>query len=146
MTTAYGVSMTKYRSGGGANVIDRGVVRGNVEYIIETYEASTLASGSTIAVGKPLNTGDIILGGDLYFDDLSSGTTTVSVGDVNTSALYLTLTDCASAAGHATFDKVDGIGYIVGTTANDEQILLTSAGGTAASGTIKVVVRVGRIG
>ena len=138
MADANGVKYTKVATGPTpANNLVRAELGEKVRCLVDTYEASALGSGSTIAMGKDLKAGDRIVGGYLAFDALG-GSSTLSLGDANTADLYISATSSASA-GNATTFNVDGIDYVIGTNDDDETILVTT-GGAAITGTLKMVL------
>lgn len=137
MSTVYGVTYTKVLAGGTANGINRALLGEKKRSLSDTYEASALEIASTINIGKGLKSGDMIVGGSIYFDALG-GSTTLIIGDSDDDNRYLTSTS-TSSAGVAHFNAVDGINYVIGTNAGDTLILVTTAG-AAMTGTIKVVV------
>jgi len=136
MSAVYGVNYTKVANGTPANGLDRAALGEKIRTLTDTYEASALADGSTITIGKALKAGDRIVGGAIYFDSL--GSATVSVGDSDSAARYLAATS-VSTAGTAAFAAVDGIDYVIGTNTGDTLILLTT-GSAAITGTIKIVL------
>lgn len=101
--------------------------------VVSTYEASSTASGDVIQMCK-VQSGVTVIDAFLVFDDLSAGTTTLAVGDGDSSARFIAATDAASAAGSARMTKFP---Y---TYTADDTIDVTIAGGTAATGTITLVV------
>ena len=108
--------------------------RGKVRAIYDTYEAASLATGSTIVIGKA-RAGEVFLGGKLVCDDLSSAGT-ISVGDADSAARFLAAT-VETTAGQATeMNAIGGLGYKF--TA-DTDILLTTAT-EEMTGTIKTVI------
>jgi len=136
MSEVKGVNYTKAEIGTSDYTLARGVF-GRLKQISDTYEASALADGSTIEVGKDLLDGDKIVDVILDFDALG-GSTTLAVGDSDDADRYITAED-TSSAGQETLDKIDGRGYVIGTADGDNTILITLAG-AAATGTIKITV------
>lgn len=137
MATVYGVNYTKYLTPTSSNITDPGELEGKVRVMTDTYEASALASGSTIHIGKPLPVGARILDVILAFDAL--GSATISVGDSSSTARYITATSVSSAGmvDMAEGDKVDGLLYEI--TSDTVDIILTTAS-AAITGTVKVIV------
>lgn len=121
------------------NKLARGLLDGKVRCHTELYEASALAAGSTIKIGKKLNKGDVIKSITLWHDAL--GSATISIGDAASAARYKAATS-VSSAGRIKSDedasKIDGINYVV-TGTNDDVILLTTAS-AAITGTIKAQI------
>ena len=137
MASVLGVNATKAADPSPSNILDPGTLGGKVRVLIDSYEAAALAAGSDITIGKALPSGAIIVGIAIATDALGAGVT-VEVGDANTSDLYLAATVCTSATSTNAI-ATDGLGYVVGTAADDDTILVTTGVG-AATGTIKVVV------
>ena len=109
---------------------------GNIRVQYDSYEASSLASGSDISVArlpKGAKVYDIIV----HFDGLG-GSSTISVGDADSAARYIAATSTASAGQMSMSQEgaIDGVGYEQ--TAETDIILTT--GGASISGTIKCVV------
>ena len=114
---------------------------GNVKVMVDTYEASALASGSIIEMGGDLPIGAIVLGGFLYYDALGASTT-LKVGDAESTARYLAALSTASAGQTAFNLASSGAEYEVDNTTPstpDTQVLV-ELGGAAATGTIVLVV------
>ncbi len=109
---------------------------GNIRVQYDSYEASSLASGSDISVArlpKGAKVYDIIV----HFDALGSSST-VSVGDADSAARYIAATSTASAGQMSMSQEgaIAGVGYEQ--TAETDIILTT--GGASITGTIKCVV------
>ena len=109
---------------------------GNIRVQYDSYEASSLASGSDISVArlpKGAKVYDIIV----HFDALG-GSSTVSVGDADSAARYIAATSTASAGQMSMSQEgaIAGVGYEQ--TAETDIILTT--GGASITGTIKCVV------
>ena len=83
-------------SGSSVDIVDPGVLGGKVRVLIDTYEAASLASGSSILVGKILQAGARIIDILLGFDALGASST-LAVGDQASSARYLDAADSSSA-------------------------------------------------
>lgn len=140
MSAVYGVNRTLGRASTPDAKIAPGKNQGKLVAYYETYEASALASGSTITCfGGSLPAGLVVLGVYLMTDALGTGTT-VSVGDANTAALYMAAQTCTSAISKGPESMtIDGCGYVIGTNSGDADILLTTAA-NSATGTIKLVL------
>ena len=76
--------------------IDRGEWSGKMRVKYDTYEASSLASGSDISIAR-LPKGAKVYDIVVHFDALG-GSTTISVGDSGAAARYIAATSTASAA------------------------------------------------
>ena len=112
---------------------------GRVKCSIDTYEASTLVSGSTIKMGGKITKGAIVLF-QLLATDALGGSTTMDVGDAEDTDRYHSGLDTSSAA-ITLIGLVDGVNYETDETDSDNldtQILLTT-GGASMSGTIKLI-------
>lgn len=145
MATVYGVNHTKYRDPKPANIVDGGVLGGNVKVMQDTYEAAAVALGSTIKMGKPLPKGARVLAIQLVTDNLGNNAT-LSVGDSDDIDRYYAATDHGAGAEKAAWCQViGGINYkILGTgvtdnLTDDTQILITT-GVAAITGTIQMNV------
>jgi len=137
MADVKGVNNTIADAPAPSSVLDGGQLGGNVKVMYDSYEADSLASGSTIEVGKELPAGARVLGINLYNDALGTGVT-LAVGDSDDADRYLAAASAASA-GKLEANLADGIGYAIGTNDGDNQVLITT-GGAAATGTIKAVI------
>ena len=137
----YGVSYTKYRTGPTeANISARGSVSGPLHFMRDTYEASALAAEQVIYMGHKLQAGDRIQGFMLFTDDLSAESATLDIGTLADDDEFASAIDVNAAAvsGNSAM-IVDGNDYVVGTTANDDIIMIT-VNTNAITGTIKLVV------
>lgn len=140
MAAVLGVNATKLATPIGANIIDQGINKAQLNVMTDSYEATALAATSTIAVGDKLPVGATIVDIIVQADDLGTSTGTLQVGDVGDDDRYI----AAYAAGSATAKslaingKIDGFCYQV-TGTNDDQIYIKTA--TAAiTGTIKIAI------
>ena len=129
MAAFKGVNKTKADSPSGANIVDPGVLGGNVKVMVDNYVAvGTEVAGDTIAMGKALPKGARIL--EIILHTAASGTgVTLDVGDAESHARYLSIIDCSSAAiARLEAAELAGRHYEVDmTTAStpDNQILIT---------------------
>ena len=141
----YGVNYTKYLTGPTeANIQPRGAVSGPLQFMRDTYEASALAATEVIYIGEKLRAGDRIQGFMLFTDDLGSSVT-LDIGTLADDDEFASAIDVNSAAVSGnTAMIVDGNDYVVGTTANDDIIMIT-VNTAAATGTIKLVVFYSRV-
>ena len=134
MSAVKGVNVTKYDAGAqGDYAINKGLVNANLEVWLDSYEASALASGSTIDVAH-LPDGAIVVDTEIAWDALGTSRT-LALGDSDDPDRYITAAD-ASSAGSARGARVDGKGYVIGTNDGDNVVQILTAGGTA-TGTIK---------
>ena len=116
--------------------IDSGEWSGKLRVQYDSYEASSLASGSDISVAR-LPKGAKVWEVIVHHDALGSGVT-LSVGDSGSATRYIGAT-AAATAGKLVMSEdgaIDGFGY---EQAAETDILITTGGGTA-SNTIKVAV------
>jgi hypothetical protein len=116
--------------------VDSSEWHGNLRVQHDSYEASSLASGSDITVArlpKGAKVYDIIV----HFDALG-GSSTVSVGDSADADRYIAATSTASAGQMSMSQEgaIAGFGYE--NTAETDVILTT--GGASITGTIKTAV------
>lgn len=137
MSEVFGVNQTKIDAGGVENQLEKGLRDGRLKVCYDEYEAAALATASTIEMCGELPEGAVIYDIILMNDALS--TVTIAVGDSHTAARYISATSMAAAA-RTNLNTIGGSGYTIGTTAGDNQLLLTTAGVSAATGTIKVAV------
>jgi len=109
---------------------------GRLRVQYDTYEASSLASGSDISVAR-LPAGAVVYDIIVHFDALG-GSSTISVGDSGAAARYIAATSTASAGQMAMSQEgaIDGVGY---ENTAETDVLLTT-GSAAISGTIKTAV------
>ena len=116
--------------------IDSGEWSGKMRVQYDTYEASSLASGSDISIAR-LPKGAKVYDIVVHFDALG-GSTTISVGDSGAAARYIAATSTSSAGQMSMSQEgaIDGVGY---ENTAETDVLLTTGGGSI-SGTIKVVV------
>ena len=110
--------------------IDSGEWSGKMRVQYDTYEASSLASGSDISVAR------LPKGAKVYFDAL--GSATISVGDSGAAARYIAATSVSSAGQMSMSQEgaIAGVGY---ENTAETDILLTT-GSASINGTIKCVV------
>ena len=135
MASVKGVNFTNITADPIVNA-DSGEWSGKLRVQYDTYEASSLASGSDISVArlpKGAKVYDIIV----HFDALG-GSSTISVGDADSAARYIAATSTASAGQMSMSQEgaIAGVGYEQ--TAETDIILTT--GGASITGTIKCVV------
>ena len=116
--------------------IDSGEWSGKMRVQYDTYEASSLASGSDISIAR-LPKGAKVYDIVVHFDALG-GSTTISVGDSGAAARYIAATSTSSAGQMSMSQEgaIDGVGY---ENTAETDVLLTTGGGSI-SGTIKCVV------
>ena len=121
----------------GKVALSQGVADASLHVITTTYEASAAASGTVINLFK-LQKNAVVQNFVVAHDDLGTSVT-LDIGDAGDADRYVDGLDVATAAGSATGILVDGLGYIIGTDAeNDDTLITATIGGAAATGTIKV--------
>ena len=115
--------------------IDSGEWSGKMRVQYDTYEASSLASGSDISVAR-LPKGAKVYDIVVHFDAL--GSATISVGDSGAAARYIAATSVSSAGQMSMSQEgaIAGVGY---ENTAETDVLLTTGGGSI-TGTIKCVV------
>ena len=133
MATVYGVNRTKALDPKSTNTIVGGLIGGKVRVMSDSYEASSLASGSVIEVGHTLPVGATVLRVEVACDAL--GSATIDVGDADDTNRYLSAQSVASAA-LLVNDETDGVGYTTDGT-DDTQIQITTAS-ASITGTLRV--------
>ena len=141
MATKYGVNKTKLLTPIGANTIDQGENKAQLNVMYDSYEAAAVASGDVIQVGDKIPVGSLVVDVVVFYDDLGTGVT-LDIGDLADDDRYVAAAAVAAGAGSISLQQdglIAGIGYKVGTATNDNQIALT-IGGSAATGTLKVMI------
>ena len=135
MASVKGVNFTNITADPIVNA-DSGEWSGKLRVQYDTYEASSLASGSDISVAR-LPKGAKVYDIVVHFDALG-GSTTISVGDSGAAARYIAATSTSSAGQMSMSQEgaIDGVGY---ENTAETDVLLTTGGGSI-TGTIKVVV------
>ena len=137
MATVYGTNATKIAAGGLANKIDNGNIDAKIKIFIDDYTFAASAAGTVVKVGPTLPAGAVIL--DVrVMNAASGGSVTFSVGDSDTAARYISAADGNSAAAVKVLTL--NMGYVIGTTTGDNQILITTAG-ASATGKFVIVVK-----
>ena len=134
MASVKGVNFTK-RTAEPVEKVIASQSHGRLRVQYDSYEASSLASGSDISVAK-LPAGAIVYDIVVHFDAL--GSATISVGDSADADRYITATSVSSAGQMAMSQEgaIDGFGY---ENTAETDILLTT-GSAAISGTVKCAV------
>lgn len=124
-----GVNYTLFAAG---TILDPGNWGSRVQMMYDTYEASSLGTGSTIKMGV-LPAGARILPQSMVMTDALGTGVTLAVGDGTTATKFMAATSFASA-GSVGFTAIDNLGVRL---AADTNIVITTGGG-AATGTIKL--------
>lgn len=133
MSAVYGDNYTKALAGVMHNLCGA-EYGGKVRAILETYEASALDSGSSIAVGKPPK-GWKYLGGWVIGDDLSSAGT-LALGISGATTKFMAATVFTTAGQQTAAFAIDSIGYeFDGSTP-----IIVTTGVEAITGTVKVIL------
>jgi hypothetical protein len=138
MATVYGVNRTLANTADSINRIGKGKSGAAVYVESDSYECSTTAAATVIALGNTLPVGAVIQMIQFSFDDLGTGNT-VDIGTLYNDDQFASAIDTATAAGASNTILVDGAQYVVGTAALDDQITLT-VNSAAATGTVKLSV------
>jgi hypothetical protein len=112
----------------------------NLKTYLDSYEAAALATGSTITMFTPKKGEKWAGTGQLAWDDLSdTDTVTLSVGIAGAVDKFLAATSAIAAADKADLDggagHVDALGYEFD---GETPVIITTAGVSAATGTIKL--------
>ena len=142
MSIVLGVNATLAATPTPANRLKPGEFDGRVKTFQDTYEASTLAIGSTIKMGPKLPKGAIVLDVELMADALGA-THTLAVGDAEDPDRYITATIMNTAQKILHTNAIGGKNYEVDKSDSaslDDQITILTAGNTI-TGTIKCTVR-----
>lgn len=147
MATVYGVNRTLANTPEGSNIMDSGVQKGKLRTIMDTYEASSSASGTIIEMGEELPKGARVIEVALMCDALG-GSVTLKVGDYEDDDRYIPVSGTWNVANQVSrITAIDGRQYKVDETytgktvgsGTDRQIIVT-IGGAAATNTIKLEV------
>ena len=116
------------------NVLSPGTLGGRVRVLTEQITLAAASIGDTVALGRTLQDGAIIVGITVQNAALGASTT-YRIGDSNDDDRYMT--DIASAAAATTRNiNIAGRNYKIGTNSGDGDLLYKLAGG-AASGLIQ---------
>lgn len=134
MASVKGVNFTK-RTAEPVEKVIASQSHGRLRVQYDSYEASSLASGSDISVAK-LPAGAIVYDIVVHFDAL--GSATIAVGDSADADRYITATSVSSAGQMSMSQEgaIDGFGY---ENTAETNILLTT-GSAAITGTVKCAV------
>jgi len=140
MGTVYGVNRTLKRTGT-VNTIDPQVQGQDIKWVYDSYEASSLADASIIELGGiDLPVGARIV--DWIIDhDALSGDITLEFGTKEDDNEFMTSAACTSADKKNFTD--DGVAASLGfeiLSGDGQTLIITTSGGTAATGTIKIAV------
>ena len=140
MATVKGVNRTVADQTSNLHTLAPGLFGGNVKVMVDTYELSSLASGSIIEMGGDLPIGARVLAVHLVFDGLG-GSVTMDVGDAEDANRYISA-EAVSSAGEKWGALADGVEYEIDetdTSNTDRQVLITT-GGATGTGTVKLKV------
>ena len=135
MASVKGVNFTNITADPVVNA-DSGEWSGKLRVQFDTFEASSLASGSDISVAR-LPSGAKVYDVAIHHDALGSGVT-LAVGDSEDADRYITATAAANAGVISMHNDgaIDGVGF----EQTAETDILVTTGGGSASGTIKCMV------
>ena len=141
--TFKGVNRTLKDTPNIANRMAQGLYDGRVKIMYDSYEADgSEVSTDIIEMGPKLPIGATII--DVILDtDALGGNATLTVGDYESAARYISATDHGAAALVTRMDSIGGRMYEIdettpGATSSDRQIIIT-VGVSAITGTIKLV-------
>jgi len=133
MATIKGVNQTLIDAGGVA-VISAGQLNGRVKVNMDSYSlASQTGATDVLRLFGTLPAGARVLG--IRLMQTGTQTSTISVGDLASAARYL----AAGATGIQTAQAslyIPCAQYTIGTSTNDNQIIITFAGAVGAAGTL----------
>lgn len=130
MADYYGANATKIEAGGLSNMLGAGN-DGAVEHVVlDSYTGVAADSGSTIQVGGTLPDGAIITD-IIVISEAQGNSQTIAIGDSDSGTRYLGATS-VNAAARLQMTSIGG--YVIGTNAGDNKILLT-VGGNALDAT-----------
>jgi len=133
------VNKTKIDAGGsGQNMLDMGQFAGVKKVVMDTYTLDGVEATSTIKIATPPK-GSKIIGCRIVTAALGSGVT-LALGDTvsGQSARYIAATSAAAIADIGSI-KVAAIGYVIGTTDGDEEMMIT-VGTATGTGAIAVII------
>jgi len=139
MSAVKGVNKTLIDAGGIASQLAKGLYDARVKCMIDTYEAAALATGSTISMCGKLPAGARIVEIALGLDATLNANNDFSVGDSASAARYGNVVG-SGAIINQRLETVDGMDYVVGTASGDNQVVISTTGLSAATGTIKLAV------
>ena len=139
MAALKGVYATKASDPTPSNITARGFLGGKVKVMYDEYNASTvtITSADTLAIGRKLNAGDIVLGAFLTTSKNVSSCDIV-LGDSDDVDRYGTVSINAAAATNLFLGAQAGLGYVVGSNDGDDEILLKMD--ETFNGVVKVAV------
>lgn len=132
MTTAYGANTTIARSPTPSTLMAGGKWRGKVRVMVDSYEAVSLAAGSTIYIAQ-LPAYSTVLGiSNVTCDALGSGHT-IAAGITGATSKFFAANEFNTAKERVWFDVVDGMHY---QPTSATWVILTTAS-AVVNGTIK---------
>lgn len=121
----------------GKIALSQGVADATLHCVVATYEASAAAANTVINLFK-LPKGVVIQNFVVSHDDLGTGVT-LDIGDEGDIDRYVDGMSVSTSAGSTLGILVDGLGYVIGTDAtNDDTLVTAKILGAAATGTLKV--------
>ena len=101
----------------------------------DSYEFSSTAADSTVALCGQLPANLMVTGINVVFDDMGTGVT-FDIGDSADADRYVDGLDVSTQAGDSQSLEITGMHYTIGTNSGDNQIVLKVLG-AAATGTLK---------
>ena len=134
-----GVNRTAWAAGGLANKLLSGLIDARAKIMLDSYTmTATEATGSTLKLCANIPNGANVVAIVLYAS-VAQSSLTVSVGDGASATRYATTnTGLQSAVPSITI--LPGLNYVVGTTTNDNYLLLTTGGATSTAGIIYAAI------
>lgn len=145
MTTYKGAIKTIADSNTTTHTNAAGAGEGAIVHVTQdTYEATTLVTGSLVQIGSMLPLNAYVYETILGYDALGSNTS-LSLGDAEDDDNYITNT-ATTSAGVVRLNVVDGMNYVVDETSGtdaantDRQILVKVVDSGSATGTIKATI------
>ncbi|MEA2037954.1 MAG: hypothetical protein U9O94_10695 [Nanoarchaeota archaeon] len=148
MATVYGVNKTKYKNAIGENLVNSGVNKGQVCYMYDSYEASSLAAASLIEVCDLIPRGAVVTKITILTDNLG-GSATIDIGDALDDDRYGAAVDISGQATTYVYPEaaaaasIANYGYEIvdtGTASTSSNQLKLLVNTSAVTGTIKVGV------
>ena len=139
MTSYNGDNYTKAIDPSGANVLAPGTYGGRVRVQHDTYTAASIASGSTIRMGKLPKNARVIGGLISWTTGLTATTVGIGNGGSGQSVIFKAQTACfATCAVPVLWMLPAQSFYVVGTLAGDDVMTLLTAG--AATGSAQIFI------
>lgn len=134
MATVYGVNYTKFNTPTPENKVQGNQYNAPVRWIHDSYEASAVAKGDFIYLGKVPQGAFILPESRIYHDNLGSNSA-IAVG-TSELGVQLSASEATTAAGEVQLGgDVDSFGTA---TAAEVDIIVTASGSGALTGTLRL--------